>query len=475
MNSRRFLVCCRGNRALTLVVFFGMLILVVGGWFWYRSTQLADLPTLRQGARLRVLTMPVIGVEDPVTQGLYELENRLIAGLADSLGTDIQRIYQSDPSLLLQRLKTGRAHLGMAALTVQSVSAQQLLHSLVYASSHLRVVYQRGSRRPRTPADLVGRVIAVPEGSNASSYLRNLQQQFPGLRWQETTKRGGQQLLFAVANGRLQTTIVDRNLLDIVRLLYPQLALGYEVEEPIQWVWAIPQADSADFKQVVNDYLYQAVSSGLVEALRDRLVGVPVRFDFVDTRAFHRAVASRLPELQKDFQLAGIKTGIDWRLLAAQAFQESHWDSSAVSATGARGLMQLTRAVADQFAVADPFDTWPAVLGGARYLRQLMTRLPATMVDTDRNWAALAAYNYGLKNIAKARARAKEKGRNPDYWVVLRDALLQPEAEVPEPVDPQRTNRARQAVRYVRRIRGYFRILSSPLMEKYVQDGIVSN
>ncbi len=475
MEKDQILTYCRAHRTFIVAVLCGLVILEVGVWFWYLPSRLADLSDLRQGAKLRVVTSYESSLEEPVARGLYELQDRLSSGLAASLGTRVEQIPVSNRAHLLQQMRTGQAHLGLIDLTINPQLSRSLRHSMVFATSQLQVVYQRGSQRPRTAEDLVGRNIVVSGDSAASFYLLQLQRRFPDLRWRETKKSDNKQLLLDVVNGQLQTTIVDRNLLDEVRLLYPLLAVGYEIPQPLQWAWVMPKMASDSFVEVVDRYLRGAVASGLLDALQDRLLGAPVRFDFVDTRSFHRAVVARLPALLSDFQLAGAQTGVDWKLLAAQAYQESHWDPRAVSSTGARGLMQLTGSAANQFAVADPFDPWQAVLGGARYLRQLIARLPAKMSLVDRRWAALAAYNYGMKNILEARSRATTKGRNPNYWVVIRDELLKPQISVPEPVGPQRIDRARQAVRYVRRIRGYYRILSSPMMVKYTRNAPISN
>lgn len=461
MRPLQFLARSNRHRPLVVVTLIGLVVLIVGWWYWLQSTSLADLYALRHGARLRVLTISRLDRQDSVIHGFRELEDRLFRGLADSLGTGVQTIVMSDRDRLLQRLVQGRAHLGAAVFTIGSLSGQQLQHSITLATSRLQAVYARGSKRPRSPSALVGRRIVVEAGSAASFYLQNLQQQFPALQWQETKSQDSIELLVDVAKGRLETTIVDRSLLMQARLVYSQLAVGYQAPQLIRLVWAIPASISSDLLQVINAYLRHVIASGVVSALRDRIFGVSDQLDFVDIRTFHRSLVSRLPQFKNDFILAGTKTGIDWRILAAQAYQESHWDADALSTTGAKGLMQLTGGVADEYSVADPFDPWQSCLGGARYLRQLIEQLPATMPYPAKRWAALAAYNYGLSNIRQARDRLIKKNRNPNLWYVLRQELLQPDMEVPEPAGQQVMARALQAVRYVDRIRGYYRILAS--------------
>lgn len=88
------------------------------------------------------------------------------------------------------------------------------------------------------------------------------------------------------------------------------------------------------------------------------------------------------------FQAAGAKYGVDPRLLAAVAKQESSYNPNAVSAAGAKGLMQLMPATARSLGVSDPLDPEQAVTGAAKLLRDLLREFGSTEL-------ALAAYNAG--------------------------------------------------------------------------------
>ncbi len=60
---------------------------------------------------------------------------------------------------------------------------------------------------------------------------------------------------------------------------------------------------------------------------------------------------------------------MEWRLLAAIAYQESQWDPFATSETGVRGLMQITEDTAKHLGVGDRLNPTAAVLGAAQYVR----------------------------------------------------------------------------------------------------------
>src|SRR5258708_22978324 len=115
---------------------------------------------------------------------------------------------------------------------------------------------------------------------------------------------------------------------------------------------------------------------------------------------FQERIKSALPQYRPLFQRAQEATGIEWRLLAAIAYQESQWDGQATSETGVRGLMQLTEDTARHLGVSDRLDPHESALGAARYLHDLKDRLPLRITEPDRTWIALAASNIGIAHLA---------------------------------------------------------------------------
>jgi soluble lytic murein transglycosylase-like protein len=101
------------------------------------------------------------------------------------------------------------------------------------------------------------------------------------------------------------------------------------------------------------------------------------------------------------FQEIGSRFDIDWRMLAAQAYIESGFDSLALSDAGAMGLMQVLpntwREWAQPVEVSDPFDAYSNVLVAAVYLDHLRGRL-ALQGYPDTEWM-LVAYNWGPDNL----------------------------------------------------------------------------
>src|SRR3989338_9774435 len=110
-----------------------------------------------------------------------------------------------------------------------------------------------------------------------------------------------------------------------------------------------------------------------------------------------------LPRYRHLFEEASILTGEDWHLLAALAYQESQWDPLATSSTNVRGMMMLTEDTADRMKVKNRLDARESILAGAQYLALLREQMSDRILEPDRTWMALAAYNQGFGHLEDAR------------------------------------------------------------------------
>ena len=175
---------------------------------------------------------------------------------------------------------------------------------------------------------------------------------------------------------------------------------------------------------VVADVLGQHERfAAAAKAMLERYYGHINRLDNVDIANFLELRQSLLPRYRAAFKEAQDITGIDWRMLAALGFQESHWDPLATSPTGVRGLMMLTSDTADRMQLTDRLDPHQSILAGAQYLQELKDALPERITDPDRTWFALAAYNIGLGHLEDARVLTQRRGGNPDLWVDVKKSL----------------------------------------------------
>lgn len=138
---------------------------------------------------------------------------------------------------------------------------------------------------------------------------------------------------------------------------------------------------------------------------------------------FHDHIHSRLPPLRSAFEAAGLDTGFSWKLLAALGYQESRWLPSAKSPRGAQGVMMLMPVTARKMGVKNVFAAEENILGGARYLAYMKSRIPQRIRDPDRTWLAMAAYNIGIGHLEDARIITQMRKQNPDRWADVRANL----------------------------------------------------
>lgn len=118
--------------------------------------------------------------------------------------------------------------------------------------------------------------------------------------------------------------------------------------------------------------------------------------------------------------------GWDWRLLAAQCYQESGFDPEAVSSMGAQGLMQLMPATSRALGVPEDrhFDPEQNIAAAARYIKKVSHSFSDIMDGDERIQFTLAAYNGGVGHVQDAQTLARKAGRNPHIWQEVAPYIL---------------------------------------------------
>lgn len=118
------------------------------------------------------------------------------------------------------------------------------------------------------------------------------------------------------------------------------------------------------------------------------------------------------------FQQYSRIVGWDWRLMAAQCYQESTFDPMAESWAGAKGLMQIMPSTADEVGLApeDMYHPEKNIEAAARYMKKLDTRFSDIGDPRERQDFVLAAYNGGYLHIRDAMTLAERDGKNPRRW-----------------------------------------------------------
>jgi membrane-bound lytic murein transglycosylase F len=388
------------------------------------------------------------------------IEYELVRMFADELGVKVHFIIPKNFDEILPMINRREAHFAAAGLTMTEKRESLVKFTPPYQEITQQLIFRNGSRKPRNIADTAGGIFEVIAGSSHEEELERQRNKFPELEWVSRRGLESEELLYLVREQVIDYTIADSNEAALSRRFYPELLIAFNLTKPEKLGWAFPHAEDSSLYDAASDFMLRMKKDGRLDELIERYYGYTKRLGFVDTNTFKNHVLRRLPLYLSYFKEAAAATGIDWKLLAAMGYQESHWNRDAVSPTGVRGIMMLTVPTAKQLGVSDRTDPQQSIMGGAHYLQMIEQQMPERIENPDRLWLALAAYNVGLGHLEDARILTQRAGGNPDKWVDLKRYL--PLLSKPKYYKTVKHGyaRGREPVSYVDNIRNYYNILS---------------
>ncbi|WP_194270207.1 membrane-bound lytic murein transglycosylase MltF [Candidatus Methylospira mobilis] len=260
-----------------------------------------------------------------------------------------------------------------------------------------------------------------------------------------------------VNDGLLDYTVVPSDQIARMQRYFPNIEVAFEQGEPQDLGWAFSQSEDNSLYNEVSSFFDAIRQDGTLARLTKKHDAVWMATDASVDAALRSHVRQRLPRYRALFQNAGRKFDIDWRLLAAIAYQESQWDAHAVSAEGVQGMMMLTGNTARELNVTDRFNVSQSIHGGAEYLHEILEGLPSPVHGQDRIWLALAAYNIGYNHIERARKIAGRQGRDPNAWESVKAVL--PQMGGKAAASPRERARGHLTVHYVENICRHYDLL----------------
>ncbi len=436
-----------------------ILIIVLAALIGTCSSPPSILEQVLDTGELRVVTRnsPTSYTEGP--DGPTGPEYDLMRAFAEELRVALVVQSVESVSEILPKLLSGESHMAAAGLSVTSSRREYLNFGFPYETVDVHLIYKLGTGRPRSIEDILDRSIEVMASTSHVDILEELRDSHPTLTWTENADIEAAELLEKVAVGDIDLTVADSSDFNIQRHFYPDLRIALDLYIDDPFAWAFPKGSADSLLSRADEFLIGAERSGVLARVHDRYYGHTKKYDYVGTRNFIRHFESRLPRYRAMFEAAGAEWGVDWRLLAAIGYQESHWRANAVSPTGVRGIMMLTEATADYLGIEDRTDPESSIFGGAQYFARQTERVADTVGEPDRTWMALAAYNVGFNHLKDARLIVEWQGGNPDSWLDLREALpLKAQRKWYSKV-PHGYARGWEPVLYVNNIRAYYNIL----------------
>ncbi len=426
----------------------------------------STLESVLQSGELLVISRngPTTYYEGP--HGLTGFDYEIADAFARYLGVELRIQEEENLALMINKVGAGKAHFAAAGLTVTPKRAEKVDFSQAYLQVTQQLVYRAGEKKPESVEDLIGKNIMVVANSSHSENLQRLRQQYPALRWKERSDVEMLDLLEMVHNGKIDYSIIDSNAYEINSPLYPKALVAFDISEPEQLAWAFPKSKDKSLYRQAEKFFDDIKVSGRIDATMDTFYGHLGEINYSGALLFTHRLKSRLPKWEQSLKQAAETNNLDWQLLAALSYQESHWNPKAKSPTGVRGFMMLTRGTAKDMGVKNRLDPEQSIVGGAKYFASIHSRIPERIQEPDRTWLALAAYNVGMGHLEDARILAEHDGANPDKWADVMNYLPLLAKRAYYKHTAHGYARGWEAVDYVQNIRNFHSIIAWYDVEK---------
>jgi membrane-bound lytic murein transglycosylase F len=389
------------------------------------------------------------------TQVGFEYE--LLKRYADENRLRLEIVIPPSSEDLITWLQEGRGDVIAAAMTITDVRADKVAFTIPYNLVEEVVVTAEDNDRINEVEDLKEKTVHVRKSSSYYETLKDLNDKVKGIKVARLPEEiETEEILRGVEEGEWEITVTDSNILEVVQTYGRRLRLAFALKN-VEIAWAV-RKENRVLKASLDGYIKKQTGGVFLNVLKKKYFKdkktIVSAFNEDEFRSDLSGRISPYDELAKKY---AEKHGFDWRLIAAQMYQESRFNPRSVSWAGARGLMQLMPQTARELGVADLRHPDASIRGGTKYMSQLINRFDPEIPLEDRIRFALASYNVGYGHVSDARRLAAQMDLNPDKWFdnVEKAMLL---LQKPRYYTKARHGycRGSEPVRYVREIQGYY-------------------
>ncbi len=313
-------------------------------------------------------------------------DHDLLTRFADERKLTLTVIEVDSAEALLAKVAAGEAHVGVGGLyppppsTRKADDARPDPRPVLWTNGYYAVepvlIFGTGTFKPKSWSDLKGAEVGYVDATGIDAQLRSVRAAHPEVVWKPQSLASADALIAQVDAGDLDYAVVSTIDAATARNIFLDFDVAFTVGPKRDLAWAVAPARRS-LRDEIDRFFTRARKEGLLARYADRYFSHAAQVERIDAGVFQDRLRAVLPSYRRMFEDAQIETGVEWRLLAALAYQESQWDPFATSDTGVRGFMQITEDTARKLGVADRLDPRASTLGAARYIALLKNKLPA--------------------------------------------------------------------------------------------------
>lgn len=382
-----------------------------------RTDYTGDFEEITRRKVLRVLTRNSAATYFVWRGELVGFEFDLAKEFASRYGLNLEIVVPPTRAALLTWLREGKGDIVAAALTPSvEREARGIAFTRPYNFVREMLVGRPADSTLTAPGDLAGRTVVVRRSSSYWHTLEALQTRGVEFELRPAPEDfETEEIIERVARSEYDLTVADSHILAI-ELTWRDDVMGlFPVSDSLSHAWAVREEDSA-LLDSLNHFFRREYRGLFYNLTYKKYFGDENRVATrVNERTSRTGIVSPYDSL---IQYYAGQYAYDWRLIAAQMFEESRFNPRAESFAGAVGLMQVLPRTAKGFGVsrAGLMDPDSGTYMGVRYLNHVRGYVEGAATAEDHLWFSLAAYNAGFGHLQDARRLTEHLGKDPDVW-----------------------------------------------------------
>ncbi|MFN2546107.1 MAG: transglycosylase SLT domain-containing protein [Myxococcales bacterium] len=355
----------------------------------------------------------------------YELGKKL----AQHLGIRVDMIITQGWTEMVPALLKGEGDVIAAELLITDERKKQVRFAEPWGHTREVIVWKDGSPVIKSAEGLSGKDVHVRKGSTYYGSLLDLNAKLASAgkpavnvrivpeEWETDT------ILQSVSKGEIVYTIADDLLANIHTAYWDNLVVGPAISGERDLAWAVRPGD-VKLEKAIDDVFRELRKKPDFNILRKKYFEAERSLKKERKDRFYASETGTLSPYDPLVRKYAGQHAFDWRLVAAQIYQESHFDPQRKSWVGALGLFQIMPATAKGLGIQDPTDPEQSIRGGLKYMQQLSDHYRDVPDPIERYRFALAAYNTGFGHVDDARRLARAAKKEAARWREVAPFLL---------------------------------------------------
>lgn len=388
-----------------------------------------DLDEIVESGVLKVIT-----TYSPTGYFLYRgetmgFEYEIFKRLADRLGISLEMVIAKNVDSVIPMLNRGEGDIIALGYTITTDRKEDVSFTEPYLVTHQSLIQRKPDNWRKMTRDkikeslatdiidLINDTVSVRINSSYYQRLRELTNELGDSIYIEVLpgELSDEEIIKMVSQGEIKYSIIDNHKAAIHKSYFPNIDVDTPVSLSQRIAWAVRKS-SPELLAVINQ--------GLKVIKRKPDYNMIYKKYFENKRQFHKRLDSeyytgttgKFSEYDELVKKYATNLGWDWILVKSLIYQESMFNASNKSWAGAKGLMQLMPATAEEMGISKINDPEQNIKAGSNYLKRMDSYWEQIPDSIQRIKFAMASYNCGYGHIKDAQKLAIKYGKDSLRW-----------------------------------------------------------